>query len=237
MGTVRTIAHDCGGGGERCLGYLAVALPEEFRTESMWEARIDLGNCVDATLRGGDVSHVRGIAENIIPDIGIIMNCDSPKTVVFRTTLGSTMETVTSQPAYLINTYENDGRYYVMLDYVEWFRGEGQREAMIEDGVCLPPDCYVAPNGHKRNKNPKLRTLPLAQNVAIDVHGYFASFVNKTYSSNENSRLSVEEFFRSSIQAGEKMFYSGTVFELAKSFVVVDVVNGDVTRISEPYQE
>lgn len=141
---------------------------------------------------------------------------------------------VMNQPAYLVTVFAKEERYYVTLDYVVWFRGEGQREAMQEDGRCSPDDCYVFPNGYKRNKNPMLRTLPIAPNATIELRGVL-SMQGKSYPNIAN--VSPGELLRLGAQVEVMALLPDSSFAKSKSFVIVDIASGQVTKLVEPYQE
>ncbi|TSC73436.1 MAG: hypothetical protein G01um101470_87 [Parcubacteria group bacterium Gr01-1014_70] len=80
---VRERVQDCGGG-EICLNYLVIQLPEEMSINDIGAIRINVNSCVDETLRTGDMARVRGIIEKVIPDIGLILSCNSSKTSVTK---------------------------------------------------------------------------------------------------------------------------------------------------------
>ena len=80
---VRERVQDCGGG-ESCLNYLVMELPEDVRTENIWAARINMDGCVDETLQAGDIVRVRGSIKKVVPDIGLILSCHSPETSVIK---------------------------------------------------------------------------------------------------------------------------------------------------------
>lgn len=82
-GKVSEYVQDCGGG-ENCLSYLRISLSEKMITDNIFEARINIENCVDKTLRGGETVKVTGRIQNVVPDIGIILSCADTKTSVTR---------------------------------------------------------------------------------------------------------------------------------------------------------
>ena len=227
------------GGGENCLSYLRISLSENMITGSIFEARINIENCVDKSLRGGETVKVTGRVQNVVPDIGLILSCADAKTSVTRKEEAVAKELdVTSQPAYLVGMYMSEGKYYAELDYVEWLHGEEQLQAMIEDGQCLGSgaDCYVYPNGYKRNKNPLIHSVPLASNVAIELAGYIASF-SGGYGASSFTVMTLTEFaqvIQSEISTSNRQTHE---FKNPITFVKVDIKDGSITRIVEPYQE
>jgi hypothetical protein len=87
VGTVREYGAETGGGKD-VMNYIMVRLPEEKTTDDIFETRISGVNvdfsCVDETLRTGDMARVRGIIEKVIPDIGLILSCNSSKTSITK---------------------------------------------------------------------------------------------------------------------------------------------------------
>lgn len=138
-----------------------------------------------------------------------------------------TKNDVTNQPAYLKSVYVKDGKNYIDVDYVQMFATSDERiKAMIEDKVCLnAKDCYDFPNGYKRNANPLIRTFEVSSSVLINVYGMVG---NTLFNSNtiENPSISLSKFSSTISQKNIK-----------NDYVKIDVKDGKVVKIVEPYQE
>jgi hypothetical protein len=156
---------------------------------------------------------------------------------------------VIDQPAYLINAYENKGKKYVDVDYVEWFNDPDlSLKAQVEDGRCQnTEDCYAFPNGYKRNKNPLIRTFEIDPNVLIDIHGNLldnqrqidgvpSQQYNEYVSNVNNQKISLDKFI-SLVSSITPYAISKPPFKAERGFIVVDVKNDKVVKITEPYQE
>ncbi len=83
VGNVVEYIQDCGGG-EKCFSSLRISLPENMQTSEIFEARINIEQCVDETLRTGDNVHTKGHIQTIVSDIGLIFSCDDSGTSVTR---------------------------------------------------------------------------------------------------------------------------------------------------------
>jgi|GEM_PF-2315228 len=88
IGTVQEyIEGDCGGGepGALCQSELIITLPGEDRASSIRNVRINADSCVDETLLQNIESksaHVIGTIKNIVPDIGLVLSCNSQDTLI-----------------------------------------------------------------------------------------------------------------------------------------------------------
>jgi hypothetical protein len=59
------------------------------------------------------------------------------------------------------------GRNQMVVDLIQVFHGQAAAEAFIADGK--PRDAAQTVEGYIRNQNPRLRTLPLAPDLRVDV--------------------------------------------------------------------
>jgi hypothetical protein len=82
-GKMKERVQDCGGG-EICTEYTLIWLPNETRTDFISQIRFDFDSCVDKAIKSGDAVRVQGVIEKVVPEIGLIMSCDSSKTVVSK---------------------------------------------------------------------------------------------------------------------------------------------------------
>lgn len=149
---------------------------------------------------------------------------------------------VTTQPVYVVDTFSRDGKNYLELDYIEWFRGTSSIQAQVEDGGCpIVEECRSFPNGYKRNNNPQLRTLEILPSAPIVSDGSLVYYLSKLDSSNfpnPNARgLSISFHDLDLAVSIADGFPYESPFKEPKAFVLVDVNNGVVTKLVEPYQE
>ena len=129
IGKVRLRETECGGG-EHCLSVITVLLLEDKSTDDIFESRIDVDlSCVDETLRSGDMARVRGVIENIVPSIGLILSCNSPGTSISR----EINSTESEYFSYMFNE--------IKKSYPDIFSGIKQKEFQWyrrNDSVSLP---------------------------------------------------------------------------------------------------
>ncbi len=147
-------------------------------------------------------------------------------------------EVVTDQPAYLIAAYSKGNSNYLEVDYIQTFSGEASSiQAQIEDGHCQnETDCYAFPNGYKRNQNPKIRTLLVSPGVIINAYGDAGSKIFNGLPGDQRGLVSFEQF--SEAVSNLKTYYDAKPgFKVPKTYIHIDVINGVVTKIIEPYQE
>jgi len=86
------------------------------------------------------------------------------------------------------NIYENNGKKYLTIDYIELLTGEAGGKACIEDAKC-EKDClgsfqsYCLPNDYYiRNNNDKIRTFEISPQAIIkDLHPDNVSLANTTF--------------------------------------------------------
>jgi hypothetical protein len=65
---------------------------------------------------------------------------------------------------FIKKIYKKDKKNYLVIDYAEFYTGEEADKAAIEDGEIQPGE-HVPNDYYIRNKNPKLRTFEIADNV------------------------------------------------------------------------
>jgi hypothetical protein len=70
-------------------------------------------------------------------------------------------------PSY-IRTVDRD-RHRLVVDLVQVFDGQAARDAAIADGIARDQAQYLGV--YVRNQNPRLRTLPLARDLRLDLRG------------------------------------------------------------------
>lgn len=115
------------------------------------------------------------------------------------------------------NVYEQQGKRYLDIDYVEMFEGDKARQEAIKDGECsedvYPNISQCIPNGrYVRNQNPKIRTFEISSGVKITRTSDFA------FSSDGVKVVSYEEF--------TKVYSKSPYFE-------IEVVAGQIVKITE----
>jgi len=69
---------------------------------------------------------------------------------------------------FIKKIYEKNGKNYLVIDYAEFYTGEEADKAAIEDGEIKPGE-HVDGDYYIRNKNPKLRTFEIADDVSCFV--------------------------------------------------------------------
>lgn len=142
---------------------------------------------------------------------------------------------VINQPAYLIDVYSSNGKNFIDVDYVEWLHGEASLRAQVEDGQCISlSECYDYPNGYKRNKNPKVRTFEVSSSVNIEISGSMGSTLN---SMGERLLISFQEFEKIALELKSWNISYTPPFKKPLTFVTIEVKDGVVIKITEPYQE
>lgn len=139
-----------------------------------------------------------------------------------------TEKDVINQPAYLKSAYVKNGKNYIDVDYIQMFKTSDERiKAMVEDGECLNiKDCYDFPNGYKRNSNPLIRTFEVESNVLINVYGEYNQYLNN---GDLNSLKSLITFNQLKDFLNKQGDY--------EQYILLDIKNGKVVKIVEPYQE
>lgn len=162
-----------------------------------------------------------------------------------------TEKDVTDQPANLLAAYSKGGKNYIDVDYIEWLHAEAALTAMVQDGYCTSVnECEVYPNGYHRNRNPRVRTFEVSPAVSIELQGVniaYWLFYFKIISESERERLvesrATGESKISFKQLGEVVPKitgspsSRPPFQQEKTFITIDIKDGLVTKIFEPYQE
>jgi len=126
---------------------------------------------------------------------------------------------------YIKTVYENGGKRYLDIDYVQWLTGDEATKAMGEDGKCpvniYPDPSYCIPNGfYVRNQNPKIRTFEISKDVQISRATAF------DYSPTGVKSISYEEF--KNLFALKDSYFRNIPFH-------IEVVNGLVIKITEQY--
>jgi len=92
----------------------------------------------------------------------------------------------------------------VVADYAQWMTGEEANQAAIEDGVIAEGET-VDNDYYIRNQNPQLRTLPLADNAAINLPSpAFGSVLNVTVGIDEWLALFAPDGTPWDIEGGEQ---------------------------------
>jgi len=140
----------------------------------------------------------------------------------------STEKDVINQPAYLKSAYVKNGKNYIDVDYIQMFKTSDERiKAMVEDGECLNiKDCFDFSNGYKRNSNPLIRTFEVEPNVLINVYGEYNQYLNN---GDLNSLKSLITFNQLKDFLNKQGDY--------EQYILLDIKNGKVVKIVEPYQE
>ncbi len=146
-------------------------------------------------------------------------------------------ENVINQPAYLIDAYSKNGNNYIDVDYVEWLHGDAGIQAQVEDGECPnTTECWIYPNGHKRNRDPKIRTFEVSPNVSIEIKGDMASELIGTTAPQKTLVIPFNKM--EEIVSKRKTFIeSNPNPEIQIAFITIDVENNKIVRIFQPYQE
>jgi len=76
------------------------------------------------------------------------------------------------QMGYIKSVYEENGKKYLKIDYIQWLQGEEGAEACVEDEGCLPQcleENSCLPNGYYvRNQNTKIRTFEISDSIMFD---------------------------------------------------------------------
>jgi hypothetical protein len=226
--------------------------------------------------RGEDYVVLGYAGEQISPAMGSTFECPcSWSFTVFAgkkksagtayTPLENDKSDVVDQPAYLIKAYRSNGKNFIDVDYIEWLHGGDSVKAQVQDGLCVtdkPEDCYDAPNGYKRNKNPEIRKLEVANSALISVNGALftkkfeidnsSDFDGYLYKGSEeeystyvddakNRSIKFAELVDIVSQAYRWELYSESQkaagFQDPVSFITLSVKDGIVSIIVEPYQE
>lgn len=140
----------------------------------------------------------------------------------------ATKNDVTNQPAYLKSVYVKDGKNYISVDYIQVFETEEEIiKARIEDGECFnATECYAFPNGYKRNVNPLIRTFEVDPNVEINVYGEYKQYLNNGDLNSSNSLINFSQLKEYKEKSADY-----------EQYIMLDVKNGKVVKIIEPYQE
>ncbi|MFA6476149.1 MAG: hypothetical protein WCV68_01900 [Candidatus Paceibacterota bacterium] len=150
---------------------------------------------------------------------------------------------VKNQPAYITDVYSKEGKNYLELDYIEWFHGTPSIQAQIEDGGCpVVEECRSFPNGYQRNKNLQLRTYEISSTAPITVSNlilYNLKMIDKKNFADDvyNNVVITFSNLAQSIATIKSWIPYEAPFKEPKAFVLVDVNNGVVTKLVEPYQE
>jgi len=126
--------------------------------------------------------------------------------------------------AYVKRVYEQFGQSYIELDYINWLTGDEAKKAALADGECRVLSA-CAPNGfYIQNKDSKIETLPLNDNVEILMQTYGH---NPDGSYVVNQKINYDEF--------AKIFAADSDSPLKVSPYHVNILNGEITKITEKY--
>lgn len=130
-----------------------------------------------------------------------------------------------NEMAYVKNVYENNDRYYVDLDFVQWISDENGEatKACLEDGECTLESCEgitdaCMPNGfYIRNRDQNVDTYEMNSNSLIEVLGEDNSS-KLEYSLLEFVELYLNDPFRITIRTFD-----------------ITIIDGEVAAMSEIY--
>lgn len=218
---------------------LATFLPSP---DSIYKGTITFGNNQYKKFKNNTIPRsttylISGLKNNKSILISVENDSDNPNYLDLSSlridTLKSTEESslikdVINQPAYLKSVYVKNSRNYIDVDYIQMFSTSEERlKAMVEDGACPnTKDCYDYPNGYKRNSNPLIRTFEVDPNALINVYGEYNQYLNNGDINNSNSLITFN-------QLKDFLNKQGNY----EQYIVLDVKNGRVVKIVEPYQE
>ena len=141
---------------------------------------------------------------------------------------------VKSQPAYLWQaTTTRAGVSNIGVDYVIVFDGEEAVKAQIEDGLCTEAsECKSGQ--YLRNKNAHHRSFEISSTtpIVIEVNGAIKNALEAKGIS--KTKITFDEL--KEVLPTLPSFYTRDeeYFKEAKTFVYIDIIGGEVTKIIEP---
>lgn len=121
---------------------------------------------------------------------------------------------------YIKLVYDQSGKKYLDIDYVQWLSGEAARAAAIEDKGCKPEECI--PNGYYiRNRNAQLRTYEISEKaIVLSLEGDLT----------QGKAITLKHFIEIFEDTAQSTQW------LRESLYDIEVKEGIVTRIAQRYQ-
>jgi len=114
---------------------------------------------------------------------------------------------------FIVGTTTVDGTSALIVDYAEWLSGDEATAAARADGVIGPED-FVDDDYYIRNRNDKLRTLPLADGAVIRL-------IDVTVGDLSDVTVPVSEFIRM-LETGDDTAWYGAALAVTPYWFIVD---------------
>jgi hypothetical protein len=128
------------------------------------------------------------------------------------------------QMGYVKKIYTMSGKYYLEIDYIQWFMGDAAEKAMREDGECPKTgECEVLDDYYIRNANPLIRTFEISPDVVITMQTYDMEATGQI----QGQEITIGQF--------SQIFNNNLKPNLKNVPYIVEIENKLITKINEQY--